>query len=101
MIYIPFIIQLLITTLTHSLKHVTSSTCMRFLCLAINTNVFLCPATKSGGILCYTLRSFECLSVGLSVRPSAVDHSCPLHNFDPVRDNFTKLGTNIKHDQTT
>ena len=36
-----------------------------------------------------------------SVRPSAVDHSCRLHNFDTVRDNFTKLGTNIKHDQTT
>ena len=58
---------------------------------------FLCPATKSGGVLCYTLRTFECLSVRLS----AVDHSCPLHNFDTVRDNFTKLGTNIKHDQTT
>ena len=35
-----------------------------------------------------------------SVRPSAVDHSCRLHNFDTVRDNFTKLGTNIKPDQT-
>ena len=23
----------------------------------------LCPATKSGGVLCYTLRTFECLSV--------------------------------------
>ena len=34
---------------------------------------FLCPATKSGGVLCYTLRTFECLSVGLSVRPSV----CP------------------------
>ena len=55
---------------------------------------FLCPATKSGGVLCYTLRTFECLSV----RPSAVDHSCPLHNFDTVRDNFTKLGIKIKHD---
>ena len=63
---------------------------------------FLCPATKkSGGVLCYTLRHFECLSVRLSVRPSAVYHSCQLHNFDTVRDNFTKLGTNIKHDQTT
>ena len=37
----------------------------------------------------------------VSVRPSAVDHSCPLHSFDTVRDNFTKLGTNIKHDQRT
>ena len=31
---------------------------------------FLCPATKNGGVLCYTLRTFECLSVRLSVRPS-------------------------------
>ena len=31
-------------------------------------SVFLCPATKSGGVLCYTLRTFECLS-------SAVDNS--------------------------
>ena len=62
---------------------------------------FLCPATKSGGVLCYTLRAFECLSVRLSVRPSAVEHSCPVHNFDTIRDNFTKLGTNVKHDQTT
>ena len=66
---------------------------------------FLCPATKSGGVLCYTLRTFECLSVRLSVRPSvrpsAVEHSCPVHNFDTVRDDFTKLSTNINHDQTT
>ena len=40
-------------------------------------------------------------SVCPSVRPSAVEHSCPVHNFDTVRDNFTKLGTNVKHDQTT
>ena len=49
---------------------------------------FLCPATKSGGPLCYTLRTFECLSVRLSVRPSvrpsAVEHSCPVHNFDTI-----------------
>ena len=68
-------------------------------------NIFLCPATKSGRVLCYTLRTFECLSVRPSVRPSvsqsAVEHSCPLHNFDTIRDNFTKLGTNINHDQTT
>ena len=31
---------------------------------------FLCPATKNGRVLCYTLRTFECLSVHLSVRPS-------------------------------
>ena len=42
-----------------------------------------------------------CPSVCPSVRPSAVDHSCPLHNFDTVQDNFMKLGTNVKHDQTT
>ena len=29
--------------------------------------IFLCPATKSGGVLCYTLRTFECLSVRPSV----------------------------------
>ena len=62
-----------------------------------NKGTILCPATKSGRVLCYTLQTFECLSV----RPSAVDHSCPLHNFDTVRDDFTKLGTNIKHDQKT
>ena len=37
----------------------------------------------------------------VSVRPSAIDLSCPLYNFDTVQDNFTKLGTNVKHDQTT
>ena len=37
----------------------------------------------------------------LSVCPSVVEHSCPVHNFDTVRNNFTKLGTNINHDQTT
>ena len=42
-----------------------------------------------------------CPPVRLSVRPSAIEHSCPLHNFDTVRDNFTKLGPNKKHDQTT
>ena len=42
-----------------------------------------------------------CPSVRPSVRPSAVDHSCPLYNFDTLQDNFTKLGTNVKHDQTT
>ena len=42
-----------------------------------------------------------CPSVCPSVRPSAVDHSCPLYNFDTVQDNFTKLGTNVAHDQTT
>ena len=40
------------------------------------------------------------LSVCPFLPPSAV-HLCPLHNFDTVRDNFTKLGTNIKHDQAT
>ena len=42
-----------------------------------------------------------CPSVRPSVHPSAVEHSCPVHNFDTVRDNFTKLGTNVKHNQTT
>ena len=66
---------------------------------------FFMPCHKKWRVLCYTLRTFECLSVRLSgrpsVRPSAVDHLCPLHNFRTVRDNFMKLGTNIKHDQTT
>ena len=48
-----------------------------------------------------SVRLSVCPSVRPSVRPSAVHHSCPLHNFDTVRDNFKKLGTNIKHDQTT
>ena len=26
-------------------------------------------------------------------------HSCSLYNLDTVRDNFTKLGTNVKHDK--
>ena len=62
---------------------------------------FLCPATKVAGY--YVIPSellSVCLSVCPSVRPSAVEHSCPVHNFDTVRDNFTKLGTNINHDQT-
>ena len=42
-----------------------------------------------------------CPSICPSVRPSAVEHSCPVHNFDTVLDNFTKLGTNVEHDQTT
>ena len=40
------------------------------------------------------------MSVCPSLRPSDI-HSCPLHIFDTVRDDFTKLGTNVKHDQTT
>ena len=31
---------------------------------------FLCPCTKSGGVLCYTLQTSECLSVRQSVCPS-------------------------------
>ena len=43
----------------------------QFLCVSVFRGIrFLCPATKSGGVLCYTLRTFECLSVRLSVRPS-------------------------------
>ena len=69
--------------------------------------------TKSGGVpqkvagyyvipsellsVCPSIR----LSIRPSVHPSAVDQSCLLHNFDTVQDNFTKLGTNIKHDQMT
>ena len=59
---------------------------------------FYAPPQKVAG---YYVIPSELLSVRLSVRPSAVEHSCPLHNFDTLRDNFTKLGTNINHDQTT
>ena len=59
---------------------------------------FYAPPQKVAG---YYVIPSELLSVCPSVRPPAVDHSCPLHNFDTVRDNFMKLGTNIKHDQTT
>ena len=59
---------------------------------------FYAPPQKVAG---YYVIPSELLSVRLSVRPSAVEHSCPVHNFDTVRDNFTKLGTNVKHDQTT
>ena len=31
---------------------------------------FYAPPPESGGVLCYTLRNFECPSVRLSVRPS-------------------------------
>ena len=41
--------------------------------VAFSAVLLLCPATKSGGVLCYTLETFECLSVRLSVRPSV----CP------------------------
>ena len=59
---------------------------------------FYAPPQKVAG---YNVIPSELLSVRPSVRPSAVEHSCPVHNFDTVRDNFTKLGTNVKHDQTT
>ena len=59
---------------------------------------FYAPSQEVAG---YYVIPSELLSVCLSVRPSAVAHSCPLHNFDTARDNFTNLGTNIKHDQTT
>ena len=39
-------------------------------CRSMHSVLLLCPATKSGGVLCYTLRTFECLSVRPSVRPS-------------------------------
>ena len=59
---------------------------------------FYAPPQKVAG---YYVIPSELLSVCPSVRPSAVEHSCPVHNFDTVQDNFTKLGTNVKHDQTT
>ena len=62
-------------------------------------NFLVMPRHKK--VVGYYVIPSEVLSVCPSIRPSAVHHSCPLHKFDTVRDNFTKLGTNIKHDQTT
>ena len=93
--------QYVIPTFTKMVQNMVMYPHISTWALNIFLAMFLCPTTKSGGVLCYTLRTFECLSVRLSVRPSAVEHSCPVHNFDTVRDNFTKLGTNINHDQTT
>ena len=55
--------------------------------------IFYVPPQKVAGY--YGIPS-ELLCFRPSVHPSAVDHSCPLHNFDIVGDNFTKLGTNLK-----
>ena len=63
---------------------------------------FYAPPQKVAGY--YVIHSdilSVCPSVCPSVRPSAVHHSFPLHNFVTVGDNLTKLGTNIKQDQTT
>ena len=48
----------------------------RHLCQGVYS--FYAPPPESGGVLCYTLRNFECPSVCLSVRPSvsAHHHSC-------------------------
>ena len=67
------------------------------LCERNNVEFFYAPPQKVAG---YYVIPSELLSVCPS-RPSGGYHSCPLHNFDTVGDNFTKLGTNIKHDQTT
>ena len=56
---------------------------------------FLCPAIKSGEILFYTVRNFECSSV----RQHFII-LCPLHNSETVCDIFTKLHTNVKHHKT-
>ena len=74
-------------------------------CFAIGIIIvthFYAPPQKVAGY--YVIPSellSVCPSVCPSVRPSAVEHSCPVHNFDTVQDNFTKLGTNVKHGQTT
>ena len=70
-----------------------------YICSKFHENVFdpfYAPPQKVAG---YYVIPSELLSVCPSVRPSAVEHSCPLHNFDTVRDNYTKHGINIKHDQ--
>ena len=62
---------------------------------SLDTNGHFCyaPPPESGGVLCYTLRNFECpsvrLSVCLSVRPSvsAHHHSCignSSYSFRPI-----------------
>ena len=57
------------------------------------TPSFYAPPPESGGVLCYTLRNFECPSVCLSVRPSvrpsvsAHHHSCignSSYSFRPI-----------------
>ena len=68
------------------------------LLFAFFSHDFYAPPQKVAG---YYVIPSELLSVCPSVRPSAVEHSCPVHNFDTLRDNFTKLDTNINHDQTT
>ena len=86
---------------------VLTQCCTKFIQRVLRIVIFMCllfyaPPQKVAGY--YVIPSellSVCPSVCPSVHPSAVDHSCPLHNFDTVRDNFTKLGTNIKHDQTT
>ena len=54
---------------------------------------YYAPPPESGGVLCYTLRNFECPSVRLSVRPSvrpsvsAHHHSCignSSYSFRPI-----------------
>ena len=50
---------------------------------------FYAPPPESAGVLCYTLRNFECLSVRPSVRPSvsAHHHSCignSSYSFRPI-----------------
>ena len=53
------------------------------------TSYFYAPPPESGGVLCYTLRNFECPSVCPSVRPSvsAHHHSCignSSYSFRPI-----------------
>ena len=62
---------------------------------------FLCHATKSGAVSCYTVRNFRCPSVRSSICPYCQCSiiSCPLHNWYRW-DIFTKLHTNIKHHET-
>ena len=55
----------------------------------IDVTTFYAPPPESGGVLCYTLRNFECPSVCPSVRPSvsAHHHSCignSSYSFRPI-----------------
>ena len=66
--------------------------------LLLEIPYFYAPPQKVAG---YYVIPSDILGVCPSVHPSAVHHSCQLYNFVTVRDNFTKLGRNIMHDQTT
>ena len=63
----------------------------------------LCISIKSGEVLCYTVRNFECPSACRPVRLFVRQRfriSCPLYNSDTVWNSFTKFYTKVKHHRT-